>query len=37
MAIAVAAVMAGLALQGAWIVTRQSLGELRQPAVVPAA
>jgi Co/Zn/Cd efflux system component len=27
----VAAIMAGLALQGAWIVMRQSLGELRQP------
>jgi Co/Zn/Cd efflux system component len=25
------AIMAGLALQGAWIVVRQSLGELRQP------
>lgn len=34
--IAVAAVMAGLALQGAWTVIRQSLGELRQPAAVPA-
>ena len=29
--IVVAAIMAGLALQGAWIVIRQSLGELRQP------
>jgi Co/Zn/Cd efflux system component len=29
----VAAVMAGLALQGAWIVVRQSLSELRQPPV----
>jgi Co/Zn/Cd efflux system component len=29
--IIVAAIMAGLALQGAWIVVRQSLGELRQP------
>jgi Co/Zn/Cd efflux system component len=29
--IIVAAVMAGLAMQGAWIVIRQSLGELRQP------
>jgi Co/Zn/Cd efflux system component len=28
--IVVAAIMAGLALQGAWIVVRQSLGELRQ-------
>jgi Co/Zn/Cd efflux system component len=27
----VATIMAGLALQGAWIVVRQSLGELRQP------
>src|SRR5215510_3919003 len=27
----VAAIMAGLALQGAWIVARQSLGELRRP------
>ena len=33
--IVVAAIMAGLALQGAWMVIRQSLGELRQP--VPAA
>jgi Co/Zn/Cd efflux system component len=30
--IIVAAIMAGLALQGAWRVIRQSLGELRQPA-----
>jgi Co/Zn/Cd efflux system component len=29
--IIVAAIMAGLALQGAWIVVRQSLSELRQP------
>ena len=27
----VAAIMAGLALQGSWLVLRQSLGELRQP------
>lgn len=32
----VAAIMAGLGLQGAWIVIRQSLGEMRQPAPVPA-
>jgi len=32
--IIVAAIMAGLALQGAWIVVRQSLGELRQPLVI---
>jgi Co/Zn/Cd efflux system component len=32
----VATIMAGLALQGAWTVIRQSLGELRQPAPVPA-
>jgi Co/Zn/Cd efflux system component len=32
----VAAIMAGLALQGATTVIRQSLGELRQPASVPA-
>jgi Co/Zn/Cd efflux system component len=32
----VAAIMAGLALQGATIVVRQSMGELRQPATVPA-
>jgi Co/Zn/Cd efflux system component len=32
----VAAIMAGLALQGAATVIRQSLGELRQPASVPA-
>jgi hypothetical protein len=30
----VAAIMAGLALQGAWIVVRQSLSELRQPLAV---
>jgi Co/Zn/Cd efflux system component len=29
--IIVAAIMAGLALQGAWIVVKQSLGELRRP------
>jgi Co/Zn/Cd efflux system component len=29
--IVVAAIMAGLALQGAWVVVRQSLGELRRP------
>jgi Co/Zn/Cd efflux system component len=29
--VVVAAIMAGLALQGAWIVVRQSLSELRQP------
>ena len=34
--ILVAAIMAGLALQGAVIVIRQSLGELRQPTPVPA-
>jgi Co/Zn/Cd efflux system component len=34
--IIVAAIMAGLALQGAAVVIRQSLGELRQPAAVPA-
>lgn len=33
--IIVAAVMAGLALQGAALVIRQSLAELRQPALVP--
>jgi Co/Zn/Cd efflux system component len=33
--IVVATIMAGLAIQGAWTVIRQSLGELRQP--VPAA
>ena len=32
----VATIMAGLALQGAWTVIRQSLGEMRQPAAVPA-
>jgi Co/Zn/Cd efflux system component len=32
----VAAVMAGLALQGAVIVIRQSMGELRRPVAVPA-
>jgi hypothetical protein len=34
--IVVAAIMATLALQGAATVVRQSLGELRQPAAVPA-
>ena len=34
--IAVATIMAGLALQGAWMVIRQALGELRQPMAVPA-
>jgi Co/Zn/Cd efflux system component len=34
--VVVAAIMAGLALQGATAVMRQSLGELRQPAGVPA-
>jgi Co/Zn/Cd efflux system component len=34
--VGVAAVMAGLALQGAATVIRQSLGELRQPTAVPA-
>jgi Co/Zn/Cd efflux system component len=34
--IIVAAIMAVLALQGAAVVIRQSLGELRQPAAVPA-
>ncbi len=34
--IAVAAIMAGLAMQGASIVIRQSLGELRRPVAVPA-
>jgi Co/Zn/Cd efflux system component len=34
--VAVAAIMAGLALQGATTVMRQSLGELRQPIGVPA-
>jgi Co/Zn/Cd efflux system component len=29
--VVVATIMAGLALQGAWIVVRQSLGELRRP------
>jgi Co/Zn/Cd efflux system component len=32
----VAAIMAGLALQGAWTVIRQSLAEMRQPVAVPA-
>jgi Co/Zn/Cd efflux system component len=32
----VATIMAGLALQGAWTVIRQSLGELRRPMPVPA-
>lgn len=32
----VAAIMAGLALQGAWTVIRHSLGELRQPVPLPA-
>ena len=32
----VATIMAGLALQGAWTVIRQSLGEMRQPVAVPA-
>jgi Co/Zn/Cd efflux system component len=32
----VAAIMAGLGLQGAWIVTRQSLGELRHPLALSA-
>jgi Co/Zn/Cd efflux system component len=35
--VAVAAIMAGLALQGATIVARQSLTELRQPTAAPAA
>src|SRR5437773_7237225 len=34
--IIVAAIMAGLALQGAWIVVRQSLSELRRPLQVAA-
>src|SRR5262245_15879806 len=34
--VVVAAIMAGLALQGAWIVVRQSLSELRQPLPVSA-
>src|SRR6266705_3287245 len=34
--IIVAAIMAGLALQGAWIVVRQSASELRQPLPVSA-
>jgi hypothetical protein len=34
--IIVAAIMAGLALQGAWIVVRQSLSELRQPLAISA-
>jgi Co/Zn/Cd efflux system component len=32
----VAAIMAGLAVQGAFIVIRQSIGEMRQPVPVPA-
>jgi Co/Zn/Cd efflux system component len=32
----VAVIMAGLALQGAWTVIRQSVGEMRQPVPVPA-
>jgi len=32
----VAAIMASLALQGATVVVRQSLGELRRPAAIPA-
>jgi hypothetical protein len=32
----VAAIMAGLALQGAFTVIRQSIGEMRQPVPVPA-
>jgi len=32
----VATIMAGLALQGAWTVIRQSLGEMRQTVAVPA-
>jgi Co/Zn/Cd efflux system component len=32
----VATIMAGLALQGAWTVIRQSLGEMRRPVAVPA-
>ncbi len=34
--VAVAAIMAGLALHGSILVLRQSIAELRQPAVVPA-
>jgi Co/Zn/Cd efflux system component len=34
--IIVAAIMAGLALQGAALVIRQALGELRRPVAVPA-
>jgi Co/Zn/Cd efflux system component len=34
--IIVAAIMAGLALQGAWIVVRQALSELRQPLPISA-
>jgi hypothetical protein len=34
--ITVAAIMAGLALQGAWTVVRHSLGELRQPLAISA-
>jgi Co/Zn/Cd efflux system component len=32
----VATIMAGLALQGAWIVGRQSLSELRHPLAISA-
>jgi Co/Zn/Cd efflux system component len=35
--VVVAAIMASLALQGAWTVIRQSIGELRQPAFSVAA
>jgi Co/Zn/Cd efflux system component len=35
--VVVAAIMAGLALQGAWTVIRQSVGELRRPAFSVAA
>jgi hypothetical protein len=28
--------MAGLALQGSWLVLRQAVGELRQPVPIPA-
>jgi hypothetical protein len=34
--VVVAAIMAGLGLQGAWIVTQQSLGELRHPLALSA-
>lgn len=34
--VAVAAIMAGLALQGAWLVIQQSLNELRQASLAPA-